>query len=553
MDNRFLLWASLGLMGMMLYQTWQRDYGPQPAPAAEVAATDAAPSAIDAPLPSLPTVAGAPASIERNEGPSFKPAEAAPTIMVRTDVYDLLIDTRGAKLRNVKLRKYPVKKDQPDELVSILSQEPANLELIQSGLVTPNQASAPNHEQRFTADAVSYDMTDSQDTLSVSLSWRGANGVSAVKTFTFYRGRYDIGVELAVTNDGNEPYAAAPYVQVQRKNIEVKRSMFNVDSYSFLGSVVYDGEAAQKYKYKELVKEPINLSTDRGWIATIEHHFLSAVIPPRGTVAQYTSRVSDDERELISAVMPLITIAPGASATTGHTMFVGPKNQKQLAAVAPGLVRTVDYGVLSVLSQPLFWLLQKIHGLVNNWGVAIILLTVLVKILFYPLAEKSGHSMAKMRNLAPRMKKLQERYKDDRQALSRETMNMYKTEGVNPMSSCLPLILQMPVFLALYWVLIESVELRQAPFALWINDLSSRDPFFILPLIMAVAMFIQTKLNPPPTDPTTAKVMTIMPLMMSVFFAFFPAGLVLYWVVNTVLSVLQQWRINRVVAASAKA
>ncbi|MFK7885524.1 MAG: membrane protein insertase YidC [Gammaproteobacteria bacterium] len=550
MDNRFLLWASLGLIYLMMYQAWQRDYGPQPV--AQVAEATTATTTAGAVEPGLPTLPGLPnaAVTETSVGPAATVSELAPRVRVKTDVFELEIDTNGAQLVDVALRNYPVQKDRPDELVSILSRAPAELDLIQSGLVRAGGASAPNHEKRFAADATQYELADGAESLSVPLTWRDANGVTATKTFTFYRGRYNIDVALDVRNDSGEAFTAAHYVQVQRKHVPVKRSMFNVDSYSFLGSVVYDGKAAEKYKHKELVKTPLDITAPDGWIATIEHHFLSAVIPPAGQDAKYSSRVSDDGRELISAVLPAVTIAAGSSQTMTHQLFVGPKVQEQLADLAPGLVRTVDYGILSVLSQPLFFLLQKIHGFVQNWGVAIILLTILIKIVFYPLAEKSGRSMAKMRKLAPRMKTLQERYKDDRQALSREMMNLYKTEGVNPMSSCLPMLLQMPVFLALYWVLIESVELRQAPFALWITDLSSKDPFYILPLIMAVAMFIQTKLNPPPADPTTAKVMTVMPLMMSVFFAFFPAGLVLYWVVNTVLSVLQQWRINRVVGAA---
>ena len=548
MDNRFLLWASLGLIYLMIYQAWQRDYGPQPPIAADAPPAQLEATVTDPALPSLPGLPDA-ATQETAVGPAPAATNLAPLVRVTTDVYQLDIDTNGAQLVNVTLLDYPVQKDNPDDLVSILSRAPGELDLIQSGLVRAGGASAPNHEKRFAAAAVQYELASGDDSLVVPFTWRDASGVTATKTFTFYRGRYNIDVALEVSNGSGEAFTAAQYVQVQRKDIPVKRSMFNVDSYSFLGSVVYDGKAAEKYKHKELVKEPLDFTTESGWIATIEHHFLSAVIPPAGQAAKFSSRVSEDGRELISAVLPAVTIAPGATQSVSHQIFVGPKVQEQLSEVAPGLVRTVDYGVLSILSQPLFWLLQKIHGLVHNWGVAIILLTILIKIFFYPLAEKSGRSMAKMRKLAPRMKTLQERYKDDRQALSREMMNLYKTEGVNPMSSCLPLLLQMPVFLALYWVLIESVELRQAPFALWITDLSSRDPFFILPLIMAGAMFVQTKLNPPPADPTTAKVMTIMPLMMSVFFAFFPAGLVLYWVVNTVLSVLQQWRINRVVGA----
>ena len=548
MDNRFLLWASLGLIYMMLFQAWQRDYGPQRVESTTSVA-DEARAAPESALPVLPALDANGTPSEPSAGPVIEPAAEAPAIRVTTDVYDLSIDTAGAQLFDVRLREYPVRKDEPDNPVSILSRNASDLDLIQSGLVRAGRAPAPNHEQRFAADRIEYALADGQDTLSVPLTWRDTTGVTATKTFTFRRGRYDVDVSLAVSNASGNAFTASPYVQVQRKHIPASRSMFDVDSYSFVGSVIYDGKGTEKLKHKELTKEPLNFSTDQGWIATIEHHFVSAVVPPAAQDASYSSRVSEDGRELISAVLPVATIAPGDSATFDHQLFVGPKLQSQLVDVAPGLVRTVDYGVLSILSQPLFWVLDRIHTLVGNWGVAIILMTVLIKIVFYPLAEKSGRSMARMRKLAPRLKNIQERYKDDREALSREMMNLYKTEGVNPMSSCLPMLLQMPVFLALYWVLIESVELRQAPFALWINDLSSRDPLFILPLIMAVAMFVQTRLNPPPADPTTAKVMQIMPLMMSVFFAFFPAGLVLYWVVNTVLSVLQQWRINRLVGA----
>ncbi|MEM6639922.1 MAG: membrane protein insertase YidC [Pseudomonadota bacterium] len=558
MDNRLLLWASLGLIFLMTYQAWQRDYGPPPAAASAQSVEEAATSSE---LPAaLPPATQTPSATPASTLPSAPEVSAQvaqpvigdralPPVRVITDVYELLIDPAGAQLYDVRLRGYPVQKDQPDVLVSLLSKQPAELDLIQTGLVRTDKGAAPNHEKVFAAERAEYQMSDGSDTLVVPLTWTDASGLRATKTFTFTRGRFDIAVALTVDNGTSQPVSAAPYVQVQRQYTPPKRSMFNVDSYSFVGSVIFNGEGTEKLKHKDLQKEPLNFQTADGWIATIEHHFVSAVVPTPGALSRYSSRVGADGRELISAVMPTRTINPGGQDTFTHTVFVGPKLQSQLEEVAPGLVRTVDYGILSVLSQPLFWILDRIHSLVGNWGLAIILMTILVKLAFYPLAEKSGRSMAKMRKLAPRLKTIQERYKDDRQAQSREMMNLYKNEGVNPMASCLPLLLQMPVFLALYWVLIESVELRQAPFALWIDDLSSRDPLFILPLIMAGAMFIQTKLNPPPADPTTAKVMTIMPLMMSVFFAFFPAGLVLYWVVNTVLSVLQQWRINRVVGA----
>ncbi len=551
MDSRFFLWVAVGLLWLFVYQTWLMEKAPRPTPEA---VTEQAPA--DSSIPQLPAGDSLPTLPESatpapTVGPQVPVAEASPVVQVRTDVYTLSIDTRGARLVDVVMNDYPKQKDRPDDLVTLLEDDPTRALLqLQAGMLAPAGVSAPNHEARYTAAQMSYALSDGQDELVVPLSWRNAEGVTATKTFRFYRGRYNIDVDLDVSNGSGESWSAAPYQQIQRRQVAPKRSFVDVDSYSFTGPVFYDGNAAEKYKPKKLRKEPIDLLVRGGWIASIQHHFLAAAIPDPAPTVQYRSRVSDAGMEFISAVSPLATLAPGGSQSFRHTFFVGPKYQEQLAETAPGLVRTVDYGVLSILSQPLFWLLQKIHSLTGNWGWAIIIMTILIKIVFYPLAEKSGRSMAKMRKLAPRMKALQDRYKDDRQALSKAMMEMYKREKVNPMSSCLPLLVQMPVFLALYWVLIESVELRQAPFALWIDDLSSRDPFFVLPLIMAGAMYVQTKLNPPPADPTTAKVMTIMPIMMSVFFAFFPAGLVLYWVVNTILSVLQQWRINRVVEAA---
>jgi YidC/Oxa1 family membrane protein insertase len=312
--------------------------------------------------------------------------------------------------------------------------------------------------------------------------------------------------------------------------------------------VFYDGEKYEKLKVDDLNEEPFEAVTANGWIAAIRHHFLLAAVPPPEQPASYKVTARGDLYTL-SALGSVASVAPGQSQTFREVLFVGPKLQEQLNETAPGLVLSVDYGWLTVISQPLFWVLQKLHDLTGNWGWAIILLTVLIKIVFYKLSETSGKSMAKMRKLQPRMKALQERYADDRQALSQAMMELYKREKVNPASGCLPILVQMPVFLALYWVLLESVEMRQAPFMLWINDLSARDPYYILPLLMGVTMFIQQKLNPAPPDPVQAKVMMALPVVFTVFFAFFPAGLVLYWFVNNLLSIAQQWRINKVVEA----
>jgi YidC/Oxa1 family membrane protein insertase len=283
----------------------------------------------------------------------------------------------------------------------------------------------------------------------------------------------------------------------------------------------------------------------------MQHHFVAAAVPTPDLVYQYNLRV-DNGQYLLGAVGPSLTVAAGARETVVETLFVGPKLQAELETTGPELDRVADYGRLTIISKPLFLLLQWVHNLTGNWGWAIVLVTVLIKLVFYPLSEASGRSMAKMRALAPRIKNIQERYKDDREQLGRQMMELYKREKINPLAGCLPIIVQIPVFLAFYWVLLESVEMRQAPFMLWIDDLSSRDPFFVLPLLMGAAMFGQYKLNPAPPDPIQAKVFMFMPIIMTVMFAWFPAGLVLYWLTNTVLSIAQQWRINRVVEAQAK-
>ncbi|HZD52790.1 MAG TPA: membrane protein insertase YidC, partial [Woeseiaceae bacterium] len=331
-----------------------------------------------------------------------------------------------------------------------------------------------------------------------------------------------------------------------------KRTMFDVDTYSFHGPLFYDGHKATKLKRKELLEDgPFSATAEDGWIASIQHHFVIAAVPPTETGQHYDASIRNDVA-FASVIGDAQIIPAGRSETFHTTLFVGPKLQDQLEQVTPKLKLTVDYGWLTVISGPLFWLLSHIEAFVRNWGVAIIIVTILIKLAFYKLTEASGRSMAKMREIQPRMKALQERYKDDRQQLSQAMMELYKREKVNPAAGCLPMLIQMPFFLAFYWVLVESVEMRQAPFALWITDLSARDPYFILPLIMGAAMFAQQRLNPAPADPMQAKVMQIMPVAFTVFFAFFPSGLVLYWVTNTSLSILQQMRINKVVEQQSR-
>ena len=556
MDNqRLLVWALFLMLAWVTWQQWNEDYAPKPveapAPAAE---------AIDMPAPGpgdLPelgdTSVDAPDVMPAVDGQAEQPAVAsAPVVRVTTDVLDLAISLEGGTLQGAALLNYPVAKDRPDDLVVLLDTDPNRLGLLQTGLRTAGEGPEPNHRAMFTSDRTSFDL-GSADEVVVPLTWTDGAGVTVEKRFTFTRGSYAAKVEQIVTNNGAAAWRGAEYAQLQRRSYPVERSMFDVDSYSFDGPIVYDGEKSEKLDRDDLIDDgPYTLSTDNGWFGVIQHHFVSAVVPEPGKSQRYSASIRGNVATA-NAIGPAIAVEPGATQTFTTTLFVGPKLQDQLSEIHERLTLTVDYGWLTILSDPLFWLLSKAYDIFGNWGVAIIAVTILIKLLFYKLTESSGRSMAKMRNLQPRLKALQERYKDDRQALSQAMMDLYKREKVNPAAGCLPILIQMPFFLAFYWVLLESVEMRQAPFALWITDLSSRDPLFILPLIMGAAMFFQQKLNPQVGDPVQMRVMQVMPIIFTAFFAFFPAGLVLYWVTNTVLSIAQQWKINRVVEAEAKA
>ena len=434
-------------------------------------------------------------------------------------------------------------KENPDIPVQLLSNKPGEEYVLASGLVDGNR-NGPTHLTLLNSAGTVYTLSDGQDEVRVPLSWSDGAGLSVEKIYHFRRGRYDIGVEYRVTNNSTQPWRGLSYIQLRQDYQPVERSMFNVDTYSFVGPVIYDGEKYEKIDPDDMEDEPVDLSVAGGWIAAIEHHFLTAAVPPADEVYTYDGKFVGGKITL-RGTGPALTIAPGETRIIESKLFVGPKLQNQLEETAPGLALTVDYGMLTILAQPLFWLLGKVHDLIGNWGWSIILVTFLIKLVFYKLTEASGRSMAKMRKLQPRLKALQERYKDDRQALSQQMMELYKREKVNPAAGCLPMLIQIPFFISFYWVLLESVEMRQAPFALWITDLSSRDPYFVLPLLMGIAMFVQQKLNPAPPDPIQAKVMSILPIMFTGFFAFFPSGLVLYWLTNSVLSVLQQWNINR--------
>lgn len=550
MDNmRLFLWVGLGVLLWINVTTWQRDYA-RPSPGIQTPVPDTAAPAAPAPadLPDLPAMSEPSADAAPAVPTATAPAKGR-SVRVATDVLTAEIDLTGGDLRGAEVLKYPVAKDRPDEPVQLLSQDPTRFSIFRTGLRNAAGGPEATHVSTFESGQDAYELAEGADTLEVPLRFT-QDGITVDKIYRFRRGRYDIELEQRVTNASSEVFGGVPYLQIQQSYVDPDRSMFDVDTYSFTGPVIYDGDSYEKIDVEDLADEPFAETIGNGWLAAIRHHFLTAAVPDGQPPSQYTISF-DGQRFVASAIAGEVrAVAPGETASFNAKLFVGPKLQDQLEETAEGLKLTVDYGALTLLAQPLFWLLDKVHGVVGNWGWSIVLVTLLIKLLFYKLSETSGRSMAKMRKMQPRMKALQERYKDDREAMSRAVMDLYKQEKVNPAAGCLPMLVQIPFFIAFYWVLVESVEMRQAPFALWINDLSSRDPFFILPLLMGAAMWFQQKLNPAPPDPVQAKVMMFLPVIFTGMFAFFPAGLVLYWLTNSLLSMLQQWKINKAVEAT---
>jgi YidC/Oxa1 family membrane protein insertase len=565
---RLMLWGVLAAILFLNYQTWMHDYEPATLPAAQTSSGTAptaaapantladslpqAPSAAPTPAPQSANAA-APAALPAPPGaPAASAAEAltAP-LHVSTDVLEIGINLKGGELDQSDLKDYPLRKDTPNIPVRLLSYEPPpTLYLLQSGLIGAAGEAAPTHLAVWQSEQTSFALAPGVDELRVPLTWSDGQGLTVTKTFVFKRGQYAIGLDYEVKNDGAAPRKLASYAQILRHWEHASRSYFDVETYSFKGPAVYDGTKSKDLNVESDSDSKYSATINNGWLASLQHQFVAAVVPPANQPYQYQLQVRNNQY-LISATGPMVDVPAGATVRFHEDLFVGPKLQSQLAAMGRNLERTVDFGILTVLAQPLFTGLNFVHKLTGNWGWSIILVTLLIKLLFYPLQQASGRSMAKMRAVGPRMKQIQETFKDDREKLGRAMMELYKKEKINPLAGCLPMIVQIPVFISFYRVLLESVEMRQAPFLLWINDLSSRDPYFVLPLLMGGAMFAQFRLNPAPPDPMQAKIMQFMPLIMTGMMAFFPSGLTLYWLTNTVLSIAQQWRVNKVVEAEA--
>jgi YidC/Oxa1 family membrane protein insertase len=560
MNPRVLLWAGLLALVYLNVTTWVKDYAPtvRETPAADQEPAAPAASSQDELAAEVPAVTGeAPppaASTAPAPGSATSAIDRAGKVRIVTDVLDLDLSLAGGELVRADITQYPQHKDDPKKTPVRLfnTDAPATRFLFQSGLTSGElNRIAPNHEAAFTSVAADYRLADGSETLAVPLVWSDGAGLRVTKTFVFHRGSYQVSLHYRVENAGAAPVKLASYMKLLRHSAGNKRSMWDPETYSFRGPAYYDGQKYEKLDIDDDEDSQLSLSVTNGWIAALQHHFVAAVVPAADQPYQYELRVKDMDF-VLSAIGPLHAVPAGGALDFSETLFVGPKLQEQLEAAGPELRRAADYGALWYLAKPLFWLMSKIYDWVGNWGLTIILVTFLIKLAFYKLAETSGRSMAKMKTVAPRLKAVQERHKDDREAQARAMMELYKREKINPVAGCLPVVVQIPFFLAFYWVLLESVEMRQAPFFGWIQDLSSRDPFFILPILMGGAMFLQYKLNPTPPDPVQAKVFAFMPVVMTFMFMWFPSGLVLYWLTNTVLSIAQQWKINRLVEAEAR-
>ena len=545
---RTALIIALCVVSFLLWDAWQRDYGPKPLPpeSPQQPAADTAPSDPASPSADVPQ---APQSVQTTAPTASSPTDdggdsgRGQKIRVTTDVLAVEIDTRGGTIARADLRSYPVSNDKPEEPFRLLDDgDPRHYFVAQSGLTGPR--SAPNHHAQFEFDANAYALADGADVIDVPLRWRSDDGVEVTRTYRFTRDSYVIDVRIDVANRGSEAWAGAMYGQLQRGEPESEGGLFR--TYTYTGGILSGPEKPyEKVDFSDMESQDVDRDVPGGWVAMIQHYFAAAWVPGAEQTNHYYSKSFANGRSAIGVVTPTHTIQPGDTGALSLTLYVGPKIQERMESVAPHLERTVDYGWLWLIAEPLFWLLNWIHGFVGNWGWAIIILTLLIKLVFFQLSATSYKSMARMRKLQPRITALRERYAADKQRMNQAMMELYREEKINPLGGCLPIVVQIPVFIALYWVLLESVELRQASFIGWLDDLSLHDPYFVLPILMGATMLIQQKLNPTPPDPMQAKIMMALPFIFTFFFLFFPSGLVLYWFVNNVLSIIQQWVITK--------
>lgn len=549
MDNfRTFFIFGLLIVSLLLWEAWQNDYV-KPNQAA-VATTDSYSS--DSRAADLPAISPVnqqndlpdmPVDTTQDYLPEVESSSSVVSmnnIHVKTDLIDVMIDTTGGDIRGLKLLAYPIESSNPDEPVQFLEDTAEHFFVVQSGL--RSDSSAPTHYEQYRSESDDYQLSEGQDTLVIPLYWQTDDGLKVTKTYRFHRDSYLIDVDYQIENNSGQRFSAYPYAQFNRNRPEEDSGFI----YTYTGAVFSTKDHQyEKIDFDDLDDDAFSRATVGGWTAMIQHYFVAALIPNQDTDNSFYGKSIEEKNYTAGMKLSTFSVADGASANASYQMYLGPKQHQRLEKVAEHLDLTVDYGKLTIISQPLFFVMEWIHKLTNNWGWSIVFLTVLIKLAFYRLSAKSYHSMASMRKLTPKLAALKERHGDDKQAFNKGMMDLYRTEKINPLGGCLPMLVQMPVFLAFYWVLVESIELRQAPFIFWLQDLTAMDPYFILPVLFGLSMFFQQKLNPAPQDPAQAMVMKAFPIIFTVFFAFFPSGLVLYWVVNNLLSIAQQWNITR--------
>lgn len=526
----------------MLWDAWQREQNPPPR-ATQIEASGQKTNEIPTSTLNKASTANPPSQNAVAQTPKGR------RIKVKTDLIAAEIDLNGGDLRRYILLKQGEHDDKAKPFVLFADEAPHHY-VAQSGLIGPG---LPTHKDVFSAESDQYELAADANQLQVRLTWRGENAIQVDKIYTFQRNSYVVNIAYEIKNSAASSINPDAYFQMLRDGTPPAGDSALLPTYT--GPALYTQENNfQKHDFSNIGKDPAKdtVAAKNGWIAILQHYFVTAYLPPDGTQREFYLKKLGENLFATGVIIPVGEIAPNASKNISMRLFAGPQEQHTLKSLAPGLDLAVDYGWLTVLAVPIFWLLSFLHKWLGNWGWAIIVLTILIKLAFYPLSAASYRSMAKMKALAPRLQRLKEQYGDDRQKLHQAMMDIYKTEKINPLGGCLPVLIQIPVFIALYWVLLYSVEIRHAPFALWIQDLTAQDPYYVLPVLMGVSMLIQTKLNPTPPDPIQAKIMTIMPIAFSVMFFWFPAGLVLYWVVNNTLSIAQQWRINHVMEHAPK-
>jgi len=547
-SQRLILFFVFSFSVFLLFDGWQRDQHPQQstAPAGDKAGKGAPESS---PVPTAGDKIAVPQATAPQ--PAQRAQEKAATIKIETDLVVARISTRGGDLRHLEFKKHRDTLDKNKDFI-LFDDTPEYFYVAQSGLIG---AGLPNHHTLFKASADNYQLADGQDHVDVRLTAPAADGVEVTKVYRFHRGSYLIDVSHEIANKSSAAVSPYAYFQLVRDGKPPAGGSAMLPT--FTGVALYtDKDKFHKFSLEDVAKGKATYpkSSNDGWIAVIQHYFFSAWLPKNGTPREFYMQKLDGDLYSAGVKVPVSAIAPGANTTLAVSAYAGPQEPEKLEKIAPGLDLTIDYGWLTVIAVPLFWLLSQLHQWVGNWGIAIILLTMIIKLIFYPLSAASYRSMAKMRVVAPKLQKLKDRYGEDRQRLQQAMMELYKTEKINPLGGCMPIVVQIPVFIALYWVLLASVELRHAPFFLWLDDLAAPDSLFgvwfgmpigLLPILMAATMWIQTSLNPEPPDPVQAKVMKFMPIAFSIMFFFFPSGLVLYWLVNNVLSIAQQWQITR--------